>query len=99
MKLHVYVNRDRVSGIYSKPYFIVEDKEHVAFAWDQAAHLGEVTKFQSTFEIYELGIYDDIQCLFDLKDKPDFVLDGNVYYQKALLNAPKKEEKEDGSQG
>lgn len=76
--IYIYAKRDRLTGSWSIPAFVKDDKEetikaHVRFCTVNPA---EATKQRlQDMEVYFLGTYDDREAQFVLLPNPEMLID------------------------
>lgn len=80
---HMYVIRNVKSGLYDAPHVIPEDIDRVINSWEVSANSGMINTYQANIELYYIGTFDDINGHIELKEHPEFVLDGRGYFAKS----------------
>lgn len=74
MKKYVYCYRATDSGLYGDPFYAAEDAAHLKAGLQAAAEHGDIEKsFARRTELYELGVFDDVQGVLKAYEKPMFV--------------------------
>lgn len=91
MMLNVVALYDKLLKVYTRPTFVNTKKSDLAEEYRRMIVPAPEKAFQlKDMEVYFLGTYNDEKALFELLDKPEFIVRLEDFF-------PSKEVKEDGN--
>lgn len=85
MKLTICAVRDNVADVYHRPYFMQSPGVAIRSFTDEVnreAEDNQLYKHAKDFTLYELGVYDDSNAKFELKDVPKLLINADQCIMK-----------------
>lgn len=86
MKLFIIAVRDRVAGAYLVPQFVTTLGSAIRSFGDEVNRADASNSFynhSADFDLFELGTFDDNECVFDLLERPRQIAIGKDLVKEA----------------